>query len=31
VGRRLDAVMEGNDVWMAELLEDLDFAVKVLL
>jgi len=31
VGRRFDAVMEGNDVRVAKLLEDLDFAIQIVL
>ena len=27
---RLDAVMEGNNVRMAKLLEDLDFAIQIV-
>ena len=28
---RLDAVVEGNDMWVAEGFKDLDFAIEVLL
>ena len=31
MGPRLDTIMEGNDVGMAEPLEDLDLAVEVFL
>ena len=31
MGPRLDTVVEGNDVGMAEPLEDLDLAVEIFL
>lgn len=31
VGRRFDAVMEGNDMGVTELLEDLDLAIQIVL
>jgi len=30
VGAGLDAIMQGNDVWVTERLEDLDLAIEVL-
>jgi hypothetical protein len=31
MGRRLDAVMKGDNVWVSEVLQYLDFAIEVFL